>query len=127
VNSFLYHYEVLSYSVVDGDTLDLAISLGLRIDTTLRCRLFGPDPEGPLGLNAPELNTPEGQAAKAGLVKILADAGRKGSLVARTIRDSHEKYGRWLVTILAVDAAGAVVSNVNDELVKGGFAVLKKY
>jgi micrococcal nuclease len=124
----LYRYRVLYADVVDGDTVDLTLDVGFRHTMRDRFRLYGPDPDGRMGLNAFELNSPEGRLAKAFLQRALAAAIAGHTVVARTVRDRREKFGRWLVVLLAVDdAKGEVVANLNDELVKAGHAVLKAY
>lgn len=120
----MYEYRILGARVVDGDTVDLDIDLGCKVSLRDRFRLYGPDPNGPDGLNAPEMNTPEGKAAKAFLAKIVENAVAAGfPLVARTLKDRKEKYGRWLVVIYEPDGT----LNVNAELLKAGHAVLRRY
>jgi endonuclease YncB( thermonuclease family) len=124
----LYAYRVLEATVVDAGTVDIRLSLGFRVDLTDRFRLYGPDPDGPMGLNAPELNTPAGRAARDWLRAYLtAVEVRGGGLVARTVRDRKEKYGRYLAVLLVVGPGGGRVANVNEELVLAGHAVLKAY
>lgn len=72
--------------------------------------------------NAPELNTPEGIAARDWLAARLAGA----ELVARTVADRTEKFGRWLVVLYARRATDQW-ANVNAELVAAGHAALKSY
>lgn len=122
MDDFLFRYRVLDCSVVDGDTVDLSLDLGMRLSVRERFRLFGPDHAGTLGLDAPELNTPEGKAAKDWLAARLAGA----ELVARTVKDKREKYGRLLVVIWA-RRAGDEWRNVNFELMAAGHARLKGY
>ena len=94
-------------SVVDGDSLHLAIDLGLRTHAVALVRLFG--------LNAPEMSGErkiEGQAAKDWLTQRIAT--HKG-LTARIYKDP-EKYGRWLVELFDGEA------NINQELIAAGHA-----
>lgn len=103
-----YEYAALVVAVVDGDTVDLDIDLGLRTFRRDRFRLAGVD--------APELRAadPEpGRAAKAELARLLPMGA---AVTVRTEKDRTEKYGRWLATVLN----GAV--NVNERMVTGGFA-----
>lgn len=76
-------YPAVVVRVVDADTIRLELDLGLHIWRTDNCRI--------LGINAPELNTPEGQAAKAYAETLLpVDA-------AVTFESKQlDKYGRPL-------------------------------
>lgn len=122
MDDFLFRYRVLDCSVVDGDTVDATLDVGFRWSMRDRFRLYGPDPAGKVGLNAPEMSTPEGRAARDWLVARLAGA----ELVARTVRDSREKFGRLLVVLWAKRATD-LWSNVNAELIAAGHAKLKTY
>ena len=119
-----YRYPVLSVSVVDGDTVDLILDLGFRITRQDRFRLYGPEASGDMGLNAPELKTDAGIAAKAWLVSEVVIAAR--DLVAQTVKDKRDKYGRWLVVLL-VQQPNGTCRNLNAAMVAAGHAVLKKY
>ena len=117
----MYQYKAHVVRVVDGDTVDLAVDLGFNIIQTGKYRLYGPDPRKPWGMDAPELSTPEGQAAKAYLQTIL-QVGFE--VMVETIKDRKEKFGRWLAVVHLCDGTGR---NANDEMVKAGHAVLKAY
>lgn len=121
----LFRYRVLATGVVDGDTVDLELDLGFGVTRRDRFRLYGPDWAGRDGLNAPELNTPEGVAARRWLADALVRYA--GRLVARTVKDRREKFGRYLVVLTVPNAAGMAEVNVNEQLVAAGHAVLKRY
>lgn len=53
-------------TVYDGDTVHLQLDLGWRITLTARCRV--------LGINAPEMDTPEGVAARDFARTLMAPA-----------------------------------------------------
>jgi micrococcal nuclease len=76
--------------VVDGDTVYLLLDLGWRITYEARCRIAG--------INAPELNTPEGLDAR-GYAEMLLPPG---SLV-KFVSHSLDKYGRPLGDIFDAD------------------------
>ncbi|GHE31522.1 hypothetical protein GCM10017673_37820 [Streptosporangium violaceochromogenes] len=82
----LYVYAATVARVVDGDTLDLLVDLGFAVQTRQRIRLSG--------VYAPELGTPEGEAAAEFTRRWVAEHG-PGVLV-RTLRDRRERYGRYL-------------------------------
>lgn len=72
--------------VVDGDTVRLELDLGWRIRYTARCRVAS--------IDAPEISTPEGLAAKSYAESLL----KPGDLVT-FISHELDKYGRPLGTI----------------------------
>ncbi len=68
------------------------------------------------GIDAPELGTPEGRAARDWL-RALLPVGT--SLVAITQRDSTEKYGRYLAHLYLPDEP---IRSVNEQLIEAGHA-----
>jgi len=106
----MYNYEATISKITDGDTVKLSADLGFGISAkiTVRC----------LGINAPELATPEGKTARNALNAKLPP----GTVCTiTTVKDpslSKEKYGRYLATFTLADG-----TNVNDWLVKSGYAV----
>lgn len=105
----MYEYQARVLKVVDGDTLHLDVDLGVTIRFAMTVRLYG--------INAPELSTPEGQAAKKALVDLIEGKAVK----ITTIKDRKEKYGRYLAEVFLGD------TDVNHWLVGAGHAVLKDY
>jgi len=87
----VYEYAARLIRVVDGDTLDLDVSLGFDIRISERIRLAG--------VNCPEHGTLAGDNATAYTTQWLAQNGP--DLVLRTIKDRKEKFGRLLGTITA--------------------------
>lgn len=107
----MYEYRARMLKVVDGDTIDLDVDLGLRVHVHERIRL--------LGINAPELhssNADEREAAKKAS-DFLRSLTANGDLTVKTQKDSQEKYGRYLGTLF--DSTGL---NINEELIKAGHA-----
>ena len=107
-----YTYRAELSRVVDGDTADMDLDLGLRIWVLdERLRLYG--------IDAPETRTrnldvkARGLRAKAWLAARLEGADR---IIVQTIKDDEGKFGR----LLAVVWADGV--NVNDEMVALGLA-----
>lgn len=84
----LYWYRALVTNIVDGDTIDVTIDLGLKVSIhDRRIRLYG--------INAPELKQPtlaEGKRAKLWLTEQIF-AKR---VTLRTIKDGDDKFGRLL-------------------------------
>jgi micrococcal nuclease len=97
----MYTYNATILKVVDGDTVDLSIDLGFKLNIKLRGRFTG-------------LNAPEGKQTDASAW--LAEKLPIGSQVVVETKKTQEKYGRWLVTIF-VDG-----KNINEELLALGLA-----
>lgn len=107
--SNLYTYRANVTSVYDGDTLTVDIDLGFSIimkQQTVRLAR----------INAPELR---GSTAELGIKSrdALRDKVLGKSIVLKTIKDSREKYGRWLGEVW-VDGVC-----INDWLLETGLAV----
>lgn len=102
----MYEYSATLIRVVDGDTIWVDLDLGLDIHHSIDLRLAG--------INAPEMKTYEGKAARGALIELL---NRAGPMVVRTQKDKQEKYGRYLAVVIMGEV------NVNDAMVAGGHAV----
>ncbi len=111
----MYTYKAKLDRVVDGDTIDAHIDLGFDITIHKRIRLAG--------IDTPESRTRDleekkrGLAAKDRLIELLG----KGSLVV----ESREvgKYGRVLGVLVVYPKNLDLPININDTLVKEGYAV----
>ena len=104
----MYEYAAKLVRVVDGDTVLLDLDLGFhewRIGQSYRL----------LRINAPEMNTVEGKAAKAALEKFL-----EGKVLVAATQKS-DNFGRYLTELRAN------TDNVSDWLVSSGLAAYKKY
>jgi micrococcal nuclease len=101
-----YLYKATVTKVIDGDTVDLLVDLGLHIRTGIRTRL--------LGINAPELSTEEGRLARDALRRVLP-VGL--ALIVRTYKDPGDKYGRWLAQLATAD-----IPDVCAWLIANGYA-----
>lgn len=112
----LYCYKATTIHTVDGDTLDLSVSLGFDMTFKARFRLTG--------INTPESYGPdacdEGRAAK----QFLTDTLPVGTAVmVKTTKDKKEKYGRFLAEVYLLDAKGEVLpQSVNALMVEKGHA-----
>lgn len=84
----MYEYKASIIKVVDGDTVDLRIDLGLSIFHDIRCRLYG--------INAPERFTKEGKESTKFLKELLS---KQKIWYVSTYKDRKEKYGRYIVNI----------------------------
>lgn len=105
----MYQYRARLVRVVDADTVDLDLDLGFQLERRNgRYRLAR--------IDAPEVNTEAGKAAKHVLLERLQAAA--SLLVVTSKADS---FGRWLAEVYADG------SNVNDWLVTTGHAVYRSY
>lgn len=105
----MYEYRAACVRVVDGDSIVLDVDLGFNAHLTkMAIRL--------IGINAPELRTPEGKAAKA----FAANLCPPGTLVTlESHKDRADKYGgRWLGEVVLAD-----LTVLNELLVAAGHAV----
>jgi micrococcal nuclease len=109
----MYNYRAQVANVVDGDTLDLNIDLGLEVHVQTRVRLAG--------LNAPERGTPEGTAATL-FVKMWTAEVANGDVRITTVKDRKEKFGRYLAYIHPFTDLGLPVS-LNQAMIQAGHAL----
>lgn len=103
-----FTYAARIVRVTDGDTVVVDVDLGMRITTRQPLRL--------LGIDAAELNTDAGKAARDALKVMLPEGA---TVVVRTFKNPTDKYGRWLAQV--VTNAGVLV---NQQLVADGHAVV---
>ena len=114
----LYHYKAVVTSVYDGDTctvdVDLDLHSWIRVEKLRLQRI-----------NAPELR---GKERPKGLKSrdFLRSKIEGKEILIETIKDKKGKYGRYLVEIWLEDKPGKF-KNINDLIVKEGFAKYQKY
>lgn len=114
----LYRYKAIVTSVYDGDTCTVDIDLGLSAwirGEKLRLNR----------INAPELtgkDRPEGLKSR----DFLKDKIQGKEIMIETIKDRKEKYGRYLAEVWLEESKGKFI-NINDLVVKEGFAKYQKY
>jgi endonuclease YncB( thermonuclease family) len=96
--------------VVDGDTMHVGVDLGMDIATQTTLRIYG--------VNAPEMSTSDGKAAKQWAIEWFQTHCPGNKFTIQTAKDKKEKYGRYLATIIAPDGA-----NFNADIVAAGHAV----
>ena len=91
----MYTYQAKLIEVVDGDTVDLLIDLGFGVHVKERCRLYG--------IDAPEMPTEAGKAAKAHLESLLGAATGELFVATRKMtrkpKEKTDKYGRYLAVL----------------------------
>jgi len=99
-------YEGIVTKVYDADTITVDLDMGMRIwQKGVSVRLAG--------VNAPELSTPEGKAARDAVLQLMPLGSR-----VRVLSHRFEKYGRLLGTITL--ESGVIL---NLWLVEHGYAV----
>ncbi len=114
----LYHYKAIVTSVYDGDTCTVDIDLGLHTwlkDEKLRLNR----------INAPEMRGPEKEKGKLSR-DFLREKILNKEIALETIKDKKGKYGRYLAEVWLLKS-GENYENINDQLVKKGFAEYHKY
>lgn len=92
-----YQYAAAIFGVYDGDSVTADVDLGMRVTIRVKLRL--------LGIDAPEMGTPEGTAARDYLRSLVLYR----PVVIRTHKDPGDKYGRWLADI-EVDGQSVAVA-----------------
>ena len=109
--SLLYTYKAFVTRVIDGDTLIVEFRLGfgqLR-EETIRLK----------GIDCPELDTPEGRAAKRFVERELA---RCEFITVKSAQTRKEKWGRYLGDVFYSDKTGKP-QYLNNVLLEKGMAV----
>lgn len=110
----MFEYRAKLIKVVDGDTIDVEIDLGMEISHKARIRLYG--------INAPEMRTAEGKIAKQFVIDWFAQRVAPDEyFVLETYKDKTEKYGRYLGTVFVG------VTSLNKAMVDTGNAVVNFY
>ena len=91
----MFTYAAKLIEAIDGDTVDLLIDLGFGVHVKERCRLYG--------IDAPEMPTAQGQAARAYLESLLGAATGELYVATRKMtrkpKEKTDKYGRYLAVL----------------------------
>lgn len=112
----MYEYNATVKFAYDGDTFTLTVDLGLDVYKVIKVRLYG--------IDTPELKTGTAESKVAGHTAATYVQKYVGQQVRiKTIKDSTEKYGRFLANIYALDAKGVpAIESINDEMLRLGYA-----
>lgn len=102
----MYEYKATVIKVIDGDTLHLNIDLGFNLNYNNQVIRLA-------RINAPELSTANGYNIKNLLTNLLL----KKQVTIKTIKDTKDKYGRYLAEVYLDDL------NINDYLLTNEYAV----
>ena len=91
----MFTYAAKLIEVIDGDTVDLLIDLGFGVHIKERCRLYG--------IDAPEMPTKAGKAAKIYLESLIGAATGELFVATRKMprkpKEKTDKYGRYLAVL----------------------------
>lgn len=104
----MYTYNATLLYVHDGDTITVIMDLGFRISIETPIRF--------LGINAPELSTPEGIVARDYLKSLI---GSNTQLLITSKKNPRDKYGRWLGDVYMTKNA----ISLNQQMIDSGNAV----
>ena len=100
----MYQYKAIIQKVVDGDTLEIAIDLGLS--TWIhdeKVRLYGVNTPEVYGVKKGSPEWEQGNKASEFVKSVLKE---KDEIIVETIKDKKEKYGRYLgVVYIKIDSA----------------------
>ena len=108
----MYEYKAKVIRVIDGDSVWLEVDVGFRLSFRDNFRLAR--------INAPEVR---GEGKELGLESKVALEKMLPVDSVVTIRTAKSgKYGRWLAEIIQVDSQTNIEYNVNDQMMKLGFA-----
>lgn len=128
----LYTYKARCLKVIDGDTLELEIDLGMKTYRVDRIRLFGIDTPETYGVKKGSDEHQKGTLATKRVVELLKPEDRllglddePTALWVETVKDKTGKYGRYLATVW-FEQDGDLV-NLNELLVDEGHAIHKDY
>lgn len=110
-----YKYKATVIRVVDGDTVDFLLDLGLNVHVKARVRLLNVDTPETYGVKKDSSEYQRGLMAKQVTSDWLA---RHEYVIVQTQKDKTGKYGRWLATIFSPDQK----DNLNDLLVSKGWS-----
>jgi endonuclease YncB( thermonuclease family) len=107
-------YPATIMRIIDGDTIEARVDLGMGVKWDSLCRLRG--------INTPEMNTAQGKEARERLRIHILETNKGGfDVTLETTRDQRDKYGRLLVIVLGETADGEKI-NYNSEMIRLGHA-----
>jgi len=110
----LYHYTAEVRRIIDGDSLEVLLSMGDRTYRTRRIRI--------IGFNAPELFSGDDREAGALARDALADLLPVGSKVYIETKLDRTSFDRLLGIVYVEDGNGNLYK-VSDAMISGGFGV----
>jgi micrococcal nuclease len=107
-----FTYNAVITEIHDGDTITVELDLGFRVTYKTPIRFNG--------INAPELSTPEGKAAR----DFLETQIKVGDTVTvKTYKNPTDKYGRWLGDVYSQNPVLSTLKSINQIMIDTGHAV----
>lgn len=113
-------YRAVVTNVVDGDTIDILLDLGLEVYHSRRVRIAS--------INTPELNSPDPAVRAAALAaknRVLDLLTVQYILVTTFVAD--DKYGRYVTSVAYYRPDTHDFANLGLQLIAEGLAVYKEY
>ena len=108
----MWEYKARLDRVVDGDTVDLVVDVGFKIEMKLRFRM--------LGINTPERGEDGFDEATNELTRLFAECDNE----VRIKTAKTGKFGRWLAMVWQGSASPhADGPSINELMVSSGHAV----
>ena len=109
----LYNYRGKITRIIDGDTLEISLDLGL--DVQLQKQILRLK-----GINAPEMKGESRESAIASRNYLSSLVLDKDVIISTYKSRNKDKYGRYLAEVWLLDRGDR---SVNQMLIDGGFAV----
>lgn len=107
----MYQYRAIIQKVVDGDTIEIDIDLGLSAWIHCeRIRLYGIDTPEVYGVKK---GSEEWEKGNLSSTFVKEHVKENQQVVIETFKDKREKYGRYLALIY-VPLESAVIEDLND-------------
>ncbi len=93
----MYQYKATIKKVVDGDTLEIDIDLGLSVwIRSEKVRLYGVNTPEVYGVKRGTAEWEQGNKASDFVKMVLKEADE---IIVETVKDKKEKYGRYLAVV----------------------------
>lgn len=115
----MYEYSARCIRVVDGDTLDLDVDLGMNVHVMERIRLDALDAPETYGVKKGSDEYEAGVKTRTEVERLIAE---NPEFTIKTFKDSKGKYGRYVAEVHFHNGVC-----LNDYLVENDFAVRKEY
>lgn len=120
MNAHKFQYPARCTKIIDGDTIDVTLDLGLRMTSTQRIRL--------LGVNCPELHATDRDVREAALAaesftqNVIGDwqKNRPEAFPLLITTAKSDSFGRWLADVESAIYSG---DSLNKQLIDNGHAV----
>ena len=93
----MYQYKAIVQKIVDGDTMEIDIDLGLLVWIhSEKVRLYGINTPEVFGVKKGTKEWEKGNQASSFVKDVLKE---KDEIIVETIKDKKEKYGRYLALV----------------------------